>query len=273
MLSQLSNAERRVGEWLLAHPAQVLQQDTRALAGQIGVSQPTLVRFARSLGCAGFDDFRLKWAQEIGQGSGPTAVMPVTLATLAASPDLQALCRGIFDFSLQALAQVRDQLDPGALAQAIGLLDGARQLVLFGHGNATSVVDEARRRLLRVPLIVSACSEPGLQALAAVALAPEDVLLLVSHSGRAPGLLEQLAAVRGRGVRVIAITTSGSPLVAAVDLALCLDVPDSGDALTPGTAHLAQLVVIDVLVLGLATTRAARQARRVVKARPRPGRA
>lgn len=261
LLSQLTNAERRVGEWLLAHPAQALEQDTRALAGQIGVSQPTLVRFARSLGCTGFDDFRLKWAQEIGQGPGAASAMPVTLATLAASPDLDALTRGLFDFSLQALAQVREQLDRDALAQMIRRLDAARQVLLFGYGNAAVVVDEARRRLLRVPLLVSACSEASLQALAAAAMAPGDVLLLVSHSGRVPGLLEQVAALRGRGICVLAITTSSSPLLDAVDQALCLDVPDSGDALTPGTAQLAQLVVFDLLVLGLATARAARMAR------------
>lgn len=267
LLSQLTNAERRVGEWLLAHPAQALEQDTRALAGQIGVSQPTLVRFARSLGCTGFDDFRLKWAQEIGQSPGAASAMPVTLATLAASPDLDALTRGLFDFSLQALAQVREQLDRDALAQMIRRLDAARHVLLFGYGNAAVVVDEARRRLLRVPLLVSACSEASLQSLAAAAMAPGDVLLLVSHGGRVPGLLEQVAALRGRGIGVLAITTSGSPLLDAVDQALCLDVPDSGDALTPGTAQLAQLVVFDLLVLGLATAGAARMARMARAAR------
>lgn len=273
LLSQLSNAERRVGEWLLAHPAQALEQDTRALAAQIGVSQPTLVRFARSLGCVGFDDFRLKWAQEIGQGPGAASAMPVTLATLAASPDLDALTRGLFDFSLQALAQVREQLDRDALAQMISRLDAARQVVLFGYGNAAVVVEEARRRLLRVPLLVSACSEASLQALAAAAMAPGDVLLLLSHSGRVPGLLEQVAALRGRGIGVLAITTSSSPLLAAVDQALCLDVPDSGDALTPGTAQLAQLVVFDLLVLGLASARSARLERAARAPRRTPAKA
>ncbi|NRF70428.1 MurR/RpiR family transcriptional regulator [Aquincola sp. S2] len=264
-LAQLSTAERAVGDWVIAHPTQALEQDTRTLARQIGVSQPTLVRFARSLGCAGYDHFRLKLAQEIAQR--PASRPPVTLATLAASADLDALTRGLFDFSIAALAQVREQLDRAALARAVALLDGGRQVLCFGYGNAASVADDARRRLLRLQLQVSAAAEPSLQALAAAQLGTGDVLLVISHSGQAPGLSEMTSEVRGRGVAVIALTSSAAPLVRLVDVALCLDVPDSGDALTPGTAQLAQLALLDLLTLALASTRAAKATRRAARVR------
>lgn len=265
-LAQLSNAERQVGEWILAHPQEALHQDTRTLARQIGVSQPTLVRFARSLGCAGFDDFRLELAQEIGsRPEGP----PVTLATIAASSDLDTLCRSLFDFSIAALGQVRDRLDRDALAAAVALLDEARQVLFFGYGNAASVADDARRRFLRLQMLVSAASDPSLQTLAAGQLQRGDVLVLLSHSGLAPGLAELVSTVRGRQVQVLAITTTLSPLAGLADVVLGIDVPDSGDALTPGTAQLAQLTVIDLLALAVASARAAKAARRAARVLPR----
>lgn len=265
-LAQLSNAERQVGEWILAHPQDALHQDTRTLARQIGVSQPTLVRFSRSLGCSGFDDFRLQLAQEIGsRPEGP----PVTLATIAASPDLDSLCRSLFDFSIAALGEVRDRLDRGALAAAVALLDAARQVMFFGYGNAASVADDARRRFLRLQMLVSAAGDPSLQALAAGQLQRGDVLVLLSHSGLAPGLTELIHNVRGRGTQVLAITTSRSPLAGLADVVLGIDVPDSGDALTPGTAQLAQLVLIDLLALAVANARAAKAARRAARVLPR----
>lgn len=265
-LAQLSTAERRVGEWILAHPQEALHQDTRTLARQIGVSQPTLVRFARSLGCSGFDDFRLQLAQDIGsRPQGP----PVTLATIAASADLDALCHGLFDFSIAALGQVRDRLDRSALAAAVAMLDEARQVMFFGYGNAASVADDARRRFLRLQMLVSSAADPSLQALAAGQLQRGDVLVLLSHSGLAPGLAELVSGVRGRGARVLAVTTSLSPLAGLADVALAIDVPDSGDALTPGTAQLAQLAVIDLLVLAVANARAAQAVRRAARVLPR----
>lgn len=259
-LAQLSTAERAVGDWVIRHPHEALGQDTRTLAQQIGVSQPTLVRFARSLGCAGYDDFRLKLAQSLG--SRPAAAAPpVTLATLAASPDLGTLVRGVVDFSIAALTQLGDQLDEAALARAVALLDAARQVLCLGYGNAATVADDARRRLLRLQLPVSSAVEPTLQALAAAQLGAGDVLLLVSHGGRVPGLLEMTSEVRSRGVATIALTAGASPLAAAVDVALCVDVPDSGDALTPGTAQLAQLLLLDLLALALGQARAAKAIR------------
>jgi RpiR family carbohydrate utilization transcriptional regulator len=269
-LAQLSNAERQVGEWILAHPQDALHQDTRTLARQIGVSQPTLVRFARSLGCTGFDDFRLQLAQEIGsRPEGP----PVTLATIAASPDLDSLCRSLFDFSIAALGEVRDRLDRSALAAAVALLDEARQVMFFGYGNAASVADDARRRFLRLQMLVSSAGDPSLQALAAGQLQRGDVLVLLSHSGLAPGLTELIHNVRGQGAQVLAITTSRSPLAGLADVVLGIDVPDSGDALTPGTAQLAQLALIDLLALAVANARAAKAARRAARVLPRRERA
>jgi RpiR family carbohydrate utilization transcriptional regulator len=269
-LAQLSNAERQVGEWILAHPQEALHQDTRTLARQIGVSQPTLVRFARSLGCAGFDDFRLQLAQDIGsRPEGP----PVTLATIATSTDLDMLCRSLFDFSIAALGQVRDRLDRDALAAAVTLLDEARQVMFFGYGNAASVADDARRRFLRLQMLVSAASDPSLQTLAAGQLQRGDVLVLLSHSGLATGLSELVSTVQGRDARVLAITTSLSPLARLADVVLGIDVPDSGDALTPGTAQLAQLAVIDLLALAVANARATKAARRAARVLPRRGKA
>ena len=265
-LAQLSNAERQVGEWILAHPQEALHQDTRTLAAQVGVSQPTLVRFARSLGCTGFDDFRLQLAQEIGsRPEGP----PVTLATIAASADLDTLCRSFFDYALAALGQVRDRLDRAALAAAVALLDGARQVMFFGYGNAASVAGDARRRFLRLQMLVSAASDPSLQFLAAGQLQRGDVLVLLSHSGQAAGLAELVSSVRSRGAAVLAITTSRSPLAGLADVVLGIDVPDSGDALTPGTAQLAQLAVVDLLALAVASARATKAARRVTRTLPR----
>ena len=269
-LAQLSNAERQVGEWILAHPQDALHQDTRTLARRIGVSQPTLVRFSRSLGCSGFDDFRLQLAQEIGsRPEGP----PVTLATIAASPDLDSLCRSLFDFSIAALGEVRDRLDRSALAAAVALLDEARQVMFFGYGNAASVADDARRRFLRLQMLVSAAGDPSLQALAAGQLQRGDVLVLLSHSGLAPGLTELIHNVRGQGAQVLAITTSRSPLAGLADVVLGIDVPDSGDALTPGTAQLAQLALIDLLALAVANARGAKAARRAARVLPRRERA
>ena len=265
-LPHLSKSERLVGEWILRHPEAALQHDTRWLAQQIDVSQPTIVRLAHSLGCTGFQDFRLKLAHELGEVH---AAESVSMASLSQTSDTRSLYAGLFDYCIHALAKARDGLDAAAVEAAIQLVDAAGRVTVFGYGNAVTVADEAARRMLRLDMHAIACSDPHQQALLAARMKPGDVLIVIAHEGRAQQLLETVKLVRGLGASAMAITTSGAPLQSAADVALCIDVPDSGDALTPMVAQLSQLVVIDVLSIGVA---ARRSKKLLAKAGAQPGR-
>ncbi|RQP24413.1 MurR/RpiR family transcriptional regulator [Piscinibacter terrae] len=266
-LPHLSKSERLVGSWILANPMAALEQDTRSLAQQIDVSQPTLVRFARSLGCDGFQDFRMRLARSLGEAR---AEPPTTLLSIAQSPDVATLAHKLFDFSAHALLQVRDTLDMQSLEAAIDALDRTAKVDFFGFGHAVSVAQDAMRRFMRLELQVAACTDSHLQSLAAAQLRAGDVAVLISQTGRSPELQQVLSAAKVRGATCIALTTSNSPLEAAGDIALCIDIPDSGDALTPATAQLAQLLVIDILAIGVAARRSARIAESVTTVRPKP---
>ncbi len=52
---QLSPAERRVAEWILAHPREVLTSNLAGLAQRAGTSEPTVVRLSRRAGAEGTD--------------------------------------------------------------------------------------------------------------------------------------------------------------------------------------------------------------------------
>lgn len=254
-LPHLSRSERRVGDWILANPTAALEQDTRSMAAQIDVSQPTLVRFARSLGCDGFQDFRMRLARSLGDTHDEP---PTTLLSIAESPDVQSLAAKLFDFTARALVQVGNNIDSRALELAIHALDQAGRVDFFGFGSAVGVAQDAMRRFMRLEMQVSACADPHLQSLAAAQLRQGDVLVLLSQEGRSPELPQILHTARSRGATTVALTTSGSPLQGAVHVALCIDIPDSGDALTPGTAQIAQLLIVDLLAIGVAARRSAR---------------
>ena len=65
-LSTLPAAEQRVAQAVLADPRAALARTVAELAGQARVSNPTVVRFCRSLGFAGWADFKLKLAGNLG---------------------------------------------------------------------------------------------------------------------------------------------------------------------------------------------------------------
>lgn len=64
-LSNLSKSERAVAETILADPEHSVHLSIARLAVAAGVSEPTVNRFCRSLGCRGFPDFKLRLAQTL----------------------------------------------------------------------------------------------------------------------------------------------------------------------------------------------------------------
>ncbi len=64
-LSQLSPSEHRIGSSILKDPGQIIVRSVGELAEEFGVAQPTLSRFAKSLGFSGFPALRLAVAHDI----------------------------------------------------------------------------------------------------------------------------------------------------------------------------------------------------------------
>ena len=62
-LDSLSKSERKVALAVLDHPGQTVSQNITALAKSAQVSEPTVVRFCRTLGYDGWHEFKLKLAQ------------------------------------------------------------------------------------------------------------------------------------------------------------------------------------------------------------------
>jgi glucokinase len=99
-----------------------------------------------------------------------------------------------------------------------------------------------------------------LQTLAARALGPHDVAVVISSAGRVPELLEVADTARERGAKVVAITASQSPLARKADAALIVDHQEDADTQLPMVSRILHLLVIDILAVGVALRRSGAQA-------------
>ena len=64
-LPALRKSERKVADFVLKSPLNVIRMRIVDLAKQAGVSEPTVVRFCRAVGCRGFQDFKMALAQQL----------------------------------------------------------------------------------------------------------------------------------------------------------------------------------------------------------------
>jgi RpiR family carbohydrate utilization transcriptional regulator len=247
---RLSPSEARVAEVVLDAPDAVPRMNLAALAGRAGVSEPTVLRFCRSLGVEGFADFKLELARALSAGGAAYVHREIGF-----EDSIATVCAKVFQSSIAALTVVGQRLDPAVVARAIDILAAAPRGDCIAAGLSTIVAIDAQQKLMRLELHSSAHHDSHLQTLSAATLRPGDAALVFSYHGRAKDALRATRTARAAGAATIGVTRSGTPLALAVDLCIPVDTPEDTFVYSPMTTRLAHLAVLDVLATGVALRR------------------
>ena len=245
----LSPAETRVADYVLAHPRSALNEPIAQIAKASDVSQPTVIRFCRTLGCEGLSDFKLRLA------SGLTGTIPVTHTQVTVEDSMLELGEKVLGNTAAAILQVRDHLNRETIDRAIDLLSSAQRIDFHAVGHYRVVADDAQFKFLRFGVASSSYTDPRLMTLSAKVLRPGDVAVVISSSGRIDELLEVADIARARGAAVVAITAGHSPLARKADVALVVDDIEDVATHVPMVSRILHLLVIDILAVGVAMRR------------------
>ncbi len=245
----LSPAEKRVADHVLAHPRAALGDPIADIAKAAQVSQPTVIRFCRSLGCEGLSDFKLRLA---GSLSG---TIPVTHAQVTEADTNVELGAKVLGNTASAILQLRDHLNRDTIDRAVALLSAATRVEFYAVGQYGVVAEDAQYKFLRFGFSSGAFTNTRLQLLAAQVLRPTDVVVVISPSGRVDELLAVAEAARARGAAVLAITASQSPLAKKADLSLIVDHVEDMATQVPMVSRVLHLLMVDILAVGVAMKR------------------
>ena len=163
-----------------------------------------------------------------------------------------------------AILQVRSQLNREMIDRTIELLVRANRVEFYTVGQYGGVALDAQFKFLRFGIPSAAYTDPRLQTLAVAVLKPGDVAVIISSGGRLPELLEVADLARQRGAAVVAITASQSPLARKADTVLAVDHVEDSATQVPMISRILQLLMVDILAVGVAMRRPARADRKSV---------
>lgn len=246
---QLRKSELKVADHVLANAAEVMHSSMADLAREVGVSEPTIVRFCRATGCTGFQDLKLRLAQSLAAGAS------FGQFSISDNDSVAQLSHKIFDTTLATLMEVRERLDQRAMEDAIEAMARARRVEFYGFGASGAVASDAQHKFFRLQVSTAAYSDPHMQAMSAVTLGPKDVAVAISQTGRTKDLLHSAALVAECGATLISLCPSNTPLAELGKIHIAIDVTEDTEIYTPLSSRIAHLVVIDVLAMGMAMRR------------------
>ncbi|MEU5433586.1 MurR/RpiR family transcriptional regulator [Streptomyces sp. NPDC020719] len=214
---QLSPGQRRIAQYLIDHLTEAAFLSITELAERVGVSQPSVTRFAASLGFSGFPALR-------------DALQPIALSAVAGSPESREALRhnelqAAVDAEIENLENVRRLLaDTDQMLEIGRELARSVPLTVLGLRISVSLAEYfayAARRIHPDVRLVTRGGSVAYDALLQSRSAGGTWVLAFAMPRHAKETLAALRAARSAGLRIALITdTTLGPLVDEADVAL-----------------------------------------------------
>ncbi len=238
----LREAERKVAAMIIDDIDFVTSANISTIAARAGVSDASVTRFARSIGCQDVRELKLRLAQSLAVGRR-------FIQEASEEDGIGA----VYEIAKQTLDLNRELIANADIEGALDLLDGARQIVIFGAGGGSVVLaQEMQFRLVRLGYAVSAYSQALMPRMVAATLDPSDLVVALSVTGFTPEIVDAARIARSYDAQVLALTASDSPLAQQANVILPIAARETDFIYHPSSSRYAMLAAIDVLAMSLA---------------------
>jgi len=237
---RLTPTDRRIAEAVLEEPTLLAFGTVSDLAGLVGTSRPSIVRFATKLGFGGYSDLQDRVRQGLSkQLSRPS--QRVRQQDEALAPSRSAL--------ESALGRAFDTLDDGRLKTlAAPICDAKHVWILSGEtSRAGAYAFLSGMKMIRagVHLVEEHTSAGDLSS-----AAPGDVAVVFDFTRYRRHAIETARLLASRGVAIVAVTDGPlSPLTSLTDHWCELEVP----AIGPFDSSVPAVIVAELLVAHITT--------------------
>lgn len=240
---RLTNAEKKVADFVLSHPDQTQYMSISELAESCSVADATVSRFCRRLHFSGYSSFKIAVATA---QRGNT--LRQTVGRLNEVSRVEDVIHRVYMTHSDTVAQSELLLEPGAVSQAVEILRNSKRVLCMGQGDSMFIAMEAAHLFSIVSPKFYAVEDSHRQAMVTATLSQDDAILLFSYSGATKDLMDTMEIAKEHGAKRILVTHfPKSPGAEYADVVLQSAANESPLQLGSVAAKIAQLYIADVL--------------------------
>lgn len=242
----MTNTEKRVVDWLLDATKFNKSTALNAIANDLDVSEALIVKVAKLLGFSGFRDLRKQITTSFEENQLDTF-------ELSSQDTPQDLVDKVFNVSLQTISEGKAILNSKVISEAAKCFFNAQNRDLYAAGGSNTISDDIEHKFLRIGIRCNTYRDIHLMMMSASLLTENDVILVVSHSGKTTDLLKVVYEAKKNGAKIICITHSDiSPIAVISDFVICTPAPDTPLLGKNASARILQLILVDAFFVSVA---------------------
>lgn len=220
----LSRGQKALADIFLAGNPNIAFLSAAQLAGKIGTSRSSLVRFAQALGYEGYLHLQRDIQQHFKDRLTPSSALHSSIETMKGVNEkgMFSAFKQAIDIDLDALSQLGDEISEQAFEEAVNTITASNRVYVFGLGVAESLLDFLVFRLRRYGLDVHPLRHGGTELYDYLLMLDKEACVVAFGFHRYPKELSiTLEHAAKCGTKTVLITDDhSSPYAGVADITL-----------------------------------------------------
>ncbi|WP_057912681.1 MurR/RpiR family transcriptional regulator [Peribacillus muralis] len=243
LLNQLPKSERKIAQYILDNPNEIIRMTIHELAANAEASSSAVTRFCRSIKVNSFSELKVSLSSLISQPEkkGFYDIEP--------NESIASIMDKIVSNSVQAIQETAHYLDEAVLDQIVETMREADVIYVYGLGASWLIAEDITQKWLRLGKIVSANQDPHITATALAAASKNTVFFCISNSGETEEVLQLVDIANAYGIKTIGLSRLGNNgLTKKVDMSLHhVRAPEAKFRSAATSSLFAQLLTVSII--------------------------
>lgn len=241
---KVSKSDRILLNYIRENAETFCTKPIATLAVNCGVSEATITRFVRKMGFASLQLFKLALAEELVDGKKQMVISK----DISCNEDIQTTAKKLLANNVATLEQTVNFLNEELVEESVKYIKEAKRVFFIGVGNSGFVANDSAYKFMRIGMDAKGIDNSHFIMLQMALLTHDDVVIIVTHSGKSFEIMEAIRLIKQNGAKLIVITANKN--IAIKDLADCCIFYESCNSMLETssiTTKLTQIFIIDLI--------------------------
>lgn len=268
-LPRLAENQRKIAQFILENPEDVLNLSSQQFAEILDVSQSAIVKFSQKVGVKGYPALKLALSEIIGrQQLNESAPHTALHNRIAPDDNLMVVAQKLAIEKNNSITETTKRIDFKAFEKIVEMVDQAQRVQIVGIGGSGLTAKDLSYKLQKIGITTLVESDHHVQIAAALTLNSADVQIVISFTGKRKDMLTAANIANKQGARIIAITHDReSPLAQIADYVLESVAEENEWRSSSISSRTAQNTITDLLFMALLQRRETKAKSLVMNAR------
>lgn len=248
---KFTSKEKKINKFIMANLDRIMYMNTYEIAEECDTSQASVVRFAKKLGYSGFPELKVDFGKEVGRREAKDKIS-FTYEDMSESGEIFENIKNVININTRIIEDTYSSIDVKVIEKAVKAIKKARKIMIVGAGYSGIIAKDLEYKLLELGINVIFQNDFHTLLTIMPTLNEEDILFVISQSGRTTDIYCLAKEAKKRKIKIIAVTqTSDNPIKELADIQITTVVEKNNFRSTSLYSRISQLTIIDIIYVSL----------------------